>query len=106
MKIMSEEELAARLDFRRPLHPAPEEPESVWCIPFEFGESPKGTRISIAAELRASVAEAELRQLRKHFEEEKKRADDLSFQLSKAGLERSVLMNEVAILKRRPRRSR
>jgi DNA-directed RNA polymerase specialized sigma24 family protein len=31
--------MAARVDFCRPMNPPPEEPESVWCIPFEFGDS-------------------------------------------------------------------
>lgn len=109
MKILSEEELAAKLDFRSPLHPPQEETESVWCIPFEYGGNPKGTRISIAkakeiaAELRASVAEAEFRQLRKAFEDEKQRGEQLERQCTKALGDKFDLERQVAILKKRRR---
>lgn len=82
MEILTESQMAARLDFRRPLQPEPDPPrDGVWCIPFEFGPSEKGTRISIAkakeiaAELRASVAEAEKRELLHAFKAEQKRVE-------------------------------
>lgn len=116
MKIISEEELATKLDFMRPIHPAPDETESLWCIPFEFGMNPKGTRISISkakeisAELRASVAEAELRQLRKYFDVEKKRADDFAGQASKAEGEKAAAQGECMMLRtelrKRPKRKK
>lgn len=114
MKVVTEEELVARLEFRRPLPQPPEPPESPWCIPFEFGDCPKGTRISIAkakeiaAELRASVAEAELRQVRKAYADEVKRSEDLCRQYSEASDGKSLALAEVAELKRkvRARRSR
>lgn len=107
---MSEEDLAARLDFRRPLHPAPEAPTTPWCIPFEYGSNVKGTRISvamarqIAAELRAAVAEEELRQMRVHFGREVERAKEIGAQYTKATDEKFALMGEVNELKKRLRK--
>jgi hypothetical protein len=106
MEILSEEEMAAKLDFARPLHPKPEEPEIIWCIPFEWGKNAKGTRISIAkakeiaAELRASVAEAEKRELRRAFDLEKKRGEELGNK--SANVERMLFdsQQEILILKR------
>lgn len=112
MKIIAEEELATRVDFRRPLHPPPDPPESPWCIPFEFGGCPKGTRISIAkakeiaAELRASVAEAELRQVRKAYADEVERNIDLCAQYSAASDQRLAALQEVAELKQKLRSRR
>jgi hypothetical protein len=75
MEVLSAQEMASRLDFQRPLHETKEpERESMWCIPFEWGANTKGTKISIAkakeisSELRASVAEAEMRELRRYFD--------------------------------------
>lgn len=110
MKIITEEELAMRLDFRRPLHPPPEETESAWCIPFEFGAYEKGTRISIpkareiAATLLAAVAEAEKRELSRAFQAERARSENLSAQLSNAEVKTIELRAEIVELKRRPTR--
>ena len=109
MEILSKEELASRIDFRRPLHPEPEEPDNMWCIPFEWGSNVKGTYISIAkakeiaAELRASVAEAEMRALRRYFDREKERGDSLCRQLSQAQLEALSAKAEIRDLKGRLR---
>lgn len=81
MDILSEQELAAKVNFARPLKEPPEERESLWNIPFEPGNCPIGTRISvskareISAELRALVAEAEKRELLRYFKKERDRAD-------------------------------
>src|ERR1700687_3518176 len=105
MEILNEEELAAPVDFVRPLHPHAEEHESLWGIPFEWGASAKGTRISIskakeiASELRAAVAEAETREMRRHFDRERERSDSLSKQLSEAHEETFVAKSAIAILK-------
>ncbi len=110
MKIIGESEMAARLDFMRPLHPSPEPPGGVWCIPFEWGANEKGTRISIAkakeiaAVLRASIAEAEMRQLRKAFEEEQARTAKLVSDYSEASDARYAALAEVATLKQKLRR--
>jgi hypothetical protein len=80
MDVLTPEQMVARLDFMRPLKPEPEEPDSAWCIPFEYGGIAKGTKISIskareiAAELRAAVAEAEKREFKRAFEQERDRA--------------------------------
>jgi hypothetical protein len=84
MEILNPSQLASRLDYTRPLKEEPEKEDSVWCIPFEYGANGKGTRISIAlaktisAELRAAVAEAEKKELRRYFDREKERGDELS----------------------------
>ncbi len=111
MNIVTEEELAARLDYMSPIRPEPEKPESVWCIPFEYGGSAKGTRISIAlaktiaAELRASVAEAEKRELRRELrralEGEKKRVEAYAGQIRAAQDKEFAALGEVAALKRK-----
>lgn len=112
MTILTEEEMAARLDFRRPLHPTPEPKETIWCIPFEFGPGEKGTRISIskakeiAAELRASVAEAEKRELYRAFKAEEERCVHLSQQFSKANDEKFAALSELVILKQKLRRTK
>jgi hypothetical protein len=109
MEVRSEQEMAVSLDFRRPLHPEPEERESIWCIPFEWGANAKGTRISIAkakeisSELRAAVAEAEQRELRRYFDREKARGDDLSKRLAEAQRDTFEAKGEIAILKQRLR---
>lgn len=111
MEILTEEELAMKLDFRRPLHPPPE-PKTAWCIPFEYGANEKGTRISIpkakqiAAELRAEVAEAEKRELFRAFEQEKARGENLSTQLSKAHVETLDAKSELVELKRKLQRKK
>jgi hypothetical protein len=107
MKIIDGEEMAARLEYRRPLHPEPEEPAGLWCIPFEYGANERGTRISIAkakeisAELRAAVAEVEKRQIFDAFKAEEDRGNRLSEQLSKAINERVAAIGEVVEMKRR-----
>lgn len=88
MKILSADELYARLDFMSPIHPPEEQKLGVYCIPFEYGDQRKGTRISIAkakeivAELRADIAEAEKQQLREAFDAELKRGEERSRQHS------------------------
>jgi hypothetical protein len=84
MEVLSETDLAARLDFMRPLHPqVPVKSESTWCIPFEYGSNEPGTRISvskareIASELRMHVAEYERRELRRALDREKEQAESL-----------------------------
>jgi hypothetical protein len=110
MEILSQEEMAARLDFRRPLKD--EElavTEGVWCIPFEWGANAKGTRITIAkakeiaAELRAEVARAEYRELRKFFDREKERAEEFGRRLSEMNLKLLDAQNEAAILRQQMR---
>jgi hypothetical protein len=112
MNVLTESEMAARMDFVRPLkQPAPER-ESIWCIPFEFGPGEKGTRISIskareiASELRASIAEAEKRQLQQAFDEERKRGDTLCHQYSEEADARRMAEHELAELKRKARSRR
>ena len=110
MKVVTEEELAMRLEFRRPLHPPPEEPASAWCIPFEYGANEKGTRISIpkakqiAAELLKEVAEAEKRELYKAFQAEKRRAEEFGRQLTEAVDERTRALLQMGEMTRRRRR--
>lgn len=83
MEVISEQEMGARLDFVKPMSPKPPERVSLWCIPFEYGNCPKGTKISIAkareiaADLRAAVADAEREEMRRAFEVEKERTMDL-----------------------------
>lgn len=107
MKVLAESELATRLDFLRPLHPPKEEPEGTWRIPFEYGANEKGTKISvpkalqIIAELRAEVAEANLRDMRKYFDEEKARGDRLVSEYSKASDDAMMLRGEIAALKKK-----
>ncbi len=109
MKMISEGDMTTRLDFMRPLNPAPEPPDSPWCIPFEFGPVEKGTRISIskakeiAAELRASIAEAEYRQLRKAFDNEVERGNTLCTQFTEASNARLDALAEVERLKQKLR---
>ncbi len=106
MDVLSTEEMAAKLDYRRPLKPEPEVQEGLWCIPFEYGENSKGTRISpalaktIAAELRAHIAEWEKRELRRAFDQEKKRAEELGRQSSEARTQLFDANQEIAALKR------
>jgi hypothetical protein len=110
MEILSEGQMVARLEFMRPLKPVPDEPPSQWCIPFEWGGLPKGTRISIAkakeiaAELRASVAEAEKRELRRALDQEKACSDETSKSSAKYQLETHELRAEIVRLKRRLRK--
>lgn len=109
MEILSEGEMAARLDYKRPLKSEPEERESLWCIPFEWGGNVKGTRISIAlaktisAELRASVAEAEQRELRRYFDRERERGDRASKGQAEAQTALYAAKAEIAELQRRLR---
>lgn len=110
MRVLSEEEMVARLDFMRPLHPPEEPKDGQWCIPFEYGGLAKGTRISIAkareiaAELRAAVAEAEKRELRLAFDDERKRSESLGAQFSAQVEKTQDALMEVAILKKRLRK--
>ena len=100
---MSQEALAAKLDFMRPLHAVePEREEGMWRIPFEWGSNEKGTKISIAkareisSELRAQVAEAEYRELRRYFDKEVERGAELERQLSE--LQRKLFESSTAII--------
>ena len=112
MEILSEEEMAARLQFRRPLHEKPDDTESLWCIPFEWGGNAKGTRISISkakeisAELRASVAEAEYRQLLREFKKEQERTKEIGKTYTEMSDRWFKAMGEVGALKRRLARRR
>lgn len=105
MEVISQEQLATRLDFMRPLKEEPEEPEGIWCIPFEWGANGKGTKISIAkakeiaAELRRLVAEAEMRELRRAFDREVERGKELSARSSEHQREAFELQGQVANLK-------
>lgn len=109
MQILTEDELAMKLDFRRPLHPPPEEKRSAWCIPFEYGANEKGTRISIpkakqiAAELLQAVAEAEKAELFDAFQAEKKRAEEFGRQYTKAMDEKMGMEGQVMELTRQLR---
>lgn len=108
MEILTEEEMAARVDFARPLKPT-EERESLWCIPFEYGHGAQGTRISIAkareiaADLRANVAEAEKRELRRAFKAEQDRCKAFEGQLRDYQTRVDELFAQVAELTRRLR---
>ena len=110
MEVLSEAAMTARMDFMRPLHPKPEEPESLWCIPFDYGSATKGTRISvskakeIAAELRALVAEAEKRELRRALDRERDSAAEAHKQASAAREEAFNAQAEIAALKAKLRR--
>ena len=112
MEVVSEEQLAEKLNFVRPLHPEPEKADSTWCIPFEYGANQKGTRISISlaktisAELRAAVAEVEKRELRRALDEEKKRIDGQSKTYSELQSQLFDTQNEVAILKQKLRNAK
>jgi hypothetical protein len=107
MDVLTEQEMGARLDFMRPLNPGPPEKESLWCIPFEWGANAKGTRISIAkakeiaAELRAAVAEAEKRELRRYFDREKERGDSSCKQSAEWQQKYFEAQGEITTLKRR-----
>lgn len=84
MDVLSEKEMAERLDFRRPLKAEHEEAPSMWCIPFGYGSNHKSTTITIskareiAAQLRADIAEAEKAELLRLFKREEERANALS----------------------------
>lgn len=114
MKVLSEGEFTARVDFLSPLKPEPEgnAPFDNWPIPFEYGGCAKGTRISIAkarqiaAELRASIAEAERDELFREFKREQARCEEIGRQASKASDERLDALGEVADLKRALRKAR
>jgi hypothetical protein len=109
VEILSEEGLAERVNFARPLHPSPEERRSIWCIPFEWGNNAKGTKISlskakeIASELRALIAQEEANELRRAFEEEKKRCERFGQAAREDQEKRFALEGEIAILKERIR---
>ena len=107
MEILSEQELAGRLDYRRPLKPEPiPERLSLWCIPFEYGGNAKGTLISISkakeisAALRADVAEAEQWELMQAFKKEKARADEMSGRIATLERQLSDARVETVALKR------
>lgn len=110
MEVVTEEHLAEYLDFRRPLNPPPEPPRDMWPIPFEYGGSAKGARISIstaktiAAELRAAIAEAEKRELFREFKREQERSASGLAQAAKYQQEAAELRGEIATLKRALRR--
>lgn len=109
MEVLTGSEMAARLDFAKPLHEAPEQKESLWCIPFEYGDNAKGTKISIAlaktiaAELRAHVAEAEGRYVLRAFKQEQARVEEYGKQLSVAREEKHQALGEIGILKQQIR---
>lgn len=109
MKILSEQEMAKALNFKRPIHQQPEPQESIWCIPFEYGVNSRGTKISIAkareiaAELRAAVAEAEMRELRRALALETARARELTHGLAAKAHELFEANEQVALLERRLR---
>lgn len=110
MKVIDEKDMTIRFDFLRPLKPLPEESESVWCIPFEYGANEKGTRISIskakeiAAELRAEIAEAEKRELFRAFKQEEARAIAAHQSSASAHEEKFALMQQLEKLKKENRR--
>lgn len=113
MEILSKQQLAERLNYVRPLKPEPEPAEeSIWCIPFEHGDCPKGTRISlskareIAAQLRAEIAEAEKRELFRAFKREEERARESGRQSSEHQLECARLRGELEGLRQTIRRMR
>lgn len=88
MEILTEEEMAMRIDYRAPLQK--EDPnaippkQSVYAIPFEYGENRKGTVISvalakqIAAELRAEIAEWDKQEIFRAFKEEQARSSRIA----------------------------
>lgn len=110
MDVLTEEEMAARLDFRRPMKEEPEQRESLWCIPFEYGDNKKGTRISkalaktIAAELLMHVAESDKREIFRAFKQEQERVASYGKQLSEAQQEKYEALAEVSVLKQKLRR--
>ena len=110
MEVLTGSEMAARLDFAKPLHEAPEQKESLWCIPFEYGDNVKGTKISIAmaktiaAELRAHVAEAEGRYVLRAFKQEQARVEEYGKQLSEARERGMDQASTIAQLQRKLRR--
>jgi hypothetical protein len=94
------------MEIARPLHPIQEAPDRVWCIPFEWGANERGTRISIAkakeiaAELRASIAEAEKRELQRAFDQEKKNGEERDNRYLEYSRKLFDCQQEVLILKR------
>lgn len=109
MEILGEGEMAERLDFMRPLKEEPEK-RSMWCIPFEYGSNDKGTRISvskaktIAAELRAAVAEEEKAQLLVYFKREEETNKRILHEKSLLETELYAVKAKLAQLERRLRR--
>ncbi len=112
MKVRSEGEFEARFDFVRPIKPVAEERPGMWCIPFEYGDCPRGTRVSIAkakeiaAALRADVAEAERLVLKVEFDKEKATVEDLKRREATAQLEKHAAIGELEALKRKLRARR
>jgi hypothetical protein len=112
MEIISPEQMAAKLDYVSPLKKEDPERESIWCIPFEYGGARKGTKISIAlaktisAELRADVAEAEKRELRRALDQERHRSEEMGRQASQARDEQFKAMGKVALLRQETARLR
>lgn len=82
-------------------------PEHPWPLLFEVGNYPKGTRISIArakeiaANLRASIAEAEMAELQHAFEREKERSATMAKIHAEAEEEVSRAHQQIATLQRR-----
>jgi hypothetical protein len=109
VEVLTEEQLAGRIDYRRPMKDVPDERESLWCIPFPYGSNHRETKISIAlaktisAQLRADVAEAEQRELKRYFDRQTKRAEEMGRQCSDEQKKVFALQGEVADLKRRLR---
>jgi hypothetical protein len=105
MEILSAEEMAARLDYMSPLHPKEEPRDSLWCIPFEWGCAAKGTKITvakareIASELRALVAEHDMRELKRYFDKEQARVKELERRLVEEGDLKFALQQEILVLK-------
>jgi len=82
MEILTPGEMAAKFDFVSPMKEEPEERVDMWPISFEYGGLKKGTRISISkakeisAELRAAVAEAEKKEIKRAFDQERKSLEE------------------------------
>jgi hypothetical protein len=113
VEVLTPEAMAERVNFARPLHQEKEVPtESMWCIPFEYGSNAKGTRISISkareiqSNLRADIAEAEKRELRREYDREKERGDESRRASSAKDGRLFELQTEVAILKQQLRKAR
>lgn len=114
MEILSEQEMAARLDYMKLLKQEPEvdKREPLYCIPFEYGDNPKGTKISkvlaktIAAELLMHVAESDKREIFRAFKQEQERVESYGRQVQAANDEKYAALSEVAFLKRKLNRLR
>lgn len=116
MEILTEEEMAMRIDFRSPLQK--EDPDaipprqSVYSIPFEYGNANKGTMVSVAkarqivAELRAELAEWDKREIFRAFKQEQARSKEFADQVSKATRDLYDAKATIAHLERALRRAK